>query len=306
MRTLSPSRPSGARSRWCVIGSCLLALAMPALARADFAATVSGNAGNGNGFFGTAVQDVLANGGSGFALAFDAANSGSAIVEPFSNTRLAASSSSASANLSTGELKAFTTSHGIQTVGSGYAVNSASANASMRDVVRVEGDIAPGSFLAFTIRYHGVLSVDRTPSQLGDLSVSTSGLLAFSAFAVNGAGSTRSLQHRLVDGSCAPFGAGCTSGSSIDQLFKVLVPISNSARQVFFDFNLAATSLGNATADFGNTAGLALELPAGLGFGSDSGVLLSTPSAVPLPATLSLMLFGLAGLGSRLVRRTRH
>lgn len=298
--TLRSFLPVGRRQAVCG----LLALAMPAIASADFATTVSGSAGNGSGFFGTAVQDTLAAGGVGSIFASDSAASGSAVVEPFSGISLGTSSSSASASLATGELKAFASTRGVQTLASGYAVNAASATASMRDVVRVTGDIAAGSFLAFTISYHGALSVDRTVSQLGDISTSTNGAFTFSAFAINGAGSTRSVQQLLVDGSCAAFsGRGCVSGSTVDDEFRVAIPISNTARNVFFEFSLQATSLGNAAADFGHTAGLSLDLPTGLDFTSDSGVLLSAPAAVPLPMSLPLLMLGLAGLGARVTRR---
>lgn len=57
-------------------------------------------------------------------------------------------------------------------------------------------------------------------------------------------------------------------------------------------------------ADFGNSAYLALSLPAGVSFGSDSGVFLTT--AVPEPTTWALWLAGLAGLaGLALVRGRR-
>lgn len=288
---------------WRALAVCALALMLPASAFADFATTVSGTARNGNGFFGTAVQDNFDAGGIGIALAFDSAATSAAVVEPFSNTNLGGSSSSASANISTGELKAHAATRGVLTLASGYVANTASANASLRDFVRVAGDIPDGSFVQFIIDYHGFVDGDRTVSQLGDISTSTSGSLTFTAQAPNGVGSTRSLRHMLVDGSCALFSSatqGCTSGKSIDQQFLVSVPISNTSRNVFFDFGISAVALGEGAANFGNTAALGLVLPQGLSFTSDSGVLLT---AVPLPPSWPMLMLGVSAV---LVARRRY
>lgn len=280
-------------------GAGLLMLVLSATAAADFATSVVGTAGNGNGFIGTSVRDNFGAGGIGSAFASDLAATPAAVVETFSGVMLGGSSSSASADLARGQLKATAQSRGVQTVASGYAANDAAATAMLRDVVRVLGDIPTGSMVEFIIDYHGAVNGDATNSQLGDIRTSTNGLLTFTAQAPGVAGSTRSLRHILIDGSCLGFSGpsqGCTSGKLIDQQFRVSVPISNAGRNVFFDFSVTATALGAALADFGNTAGLALVLPAGLSFSSDSGVLLSTP--VPLPATASMLGLALLVLGA--------
>lgn len=157
-----------------------------------------------------------------------------------------------------------------------------------------------GRVLEFIIDFRGGVNGDRTSSQLGDIRDSINGLVAFTAQTPGIGGSTRSLRHVLVDGSGLDLSGptqGGTSARSIDQQFLISVPISNAARNVFSGFSLTATALGAGFAGFGNTAGLALVLLAGLGFTSDSGVLPGTP--VPLPEVLPMQGLAVLLLGRR-------
>ncbi len=106
------------------LGAGLLMLVVSAPAAADFATSVVGTAGNGNGFIGTSVRDNFDAGGIGSTFASGLAATPAAVVETFSVVMLAGSSSSASADLARGQLKATAQSRGVQTVASGYAAGS--------------------------------------------------------------------------------------------------------------------------------------------------------------------------------------
>jgi hypothetical protein len=81
----------------------------------------------------------------------------------------------------------------------------------------------------------------------------------------------------------------------IDPYFDLLVLLTVSAN-TYLPISGVGPS-GIVTADFGHTATLALILPTGFTFLSDSGVFLGpSGSSGPLPATLPLMLGGLAGI----------
>ena len=104
------------------LGAGLLMLVVSAPAAADFATSVVGTAGNGNGFIGTSVRDNFDAGGIGSTFASGLAATPAAVVETFSVVMLAGSSSSA--ELARGQLKATAQSRGVQTVASSYAAGS--------------------------------------------------------------------------------------------------------------------------------------------------------------------------------------
>lgn len=100
---------------------------------------------------------------------------------------------------------------------------------------------------------------------------------------------------------CELDGAACKALSLIDRQFTAPFQITPGQTDIHFDIRLTAIATNGGIADFSHTSFLALALPAGLSFTSDSGVFLS--QAVPEPAGASLWLLGLGLLAGAFGRR---
>lgn len=104
------------------------------------------------------------------------------------------------------------------------------------------------------------------------------------------------------------------NASSLHLILYDDVIVTDTSRSVPFTAGgtinlIAPDSPGTVTANFGNTARLEISLPTGLGFTSQSGVLLTTPqdsigTNVPEPA--SLLIFGSSLLATSIHQRHRH
>lgn len=303
MLRLNAARDQGRVRSGLVLALCLLGMGAPRASSADYSAEVRGTARNGNANINTNIEDRFDVGGNNVLQASDLAVTGITTVTQFGDT-IGGSFASASASLARGELKAFASGSAVRPPFDQCYTNEAEAHAILRDRVTVEGDIPSGSVLRIVVSVHGSIAPDFGDNPFSDNSNGTFGRLDFGSDVINGSGAQRSFIHSFQSGPCVGFGgrAGCTQGLDFNQTFSVEMPISNDARTAFFTIGLNAFSRGAAQANFGNTAHVGFELPAGLSFTSQSGVLLS--QAVPLPAPFPLLGVTLAGLA--LARRRRN
>ncbi|MBL8534218.1 MAG: hypothetical protein JNL33_10245 [Betaproteobacteria bacterium] len=102
--------------------------------------------------------------------------------------------------------------------------------------------------------------------------------------------------------------AGDTAKSaSLDETYALPFEISASHRSFSLSYTLQLYSQGHAEVDFSNTSAITLDLPPGLAYTSDSGVLLTeVPPPVPEPQTWALLIAGgllLLGKSAALSRR---
>ncbi len=100
---------------------------------------------------------------------------------------------------------------------------------------------------------------------------------------------------------------GYSGSFSFTQVLTALV--TDATRTLFVSGMVSAQASNGGLADVGHTISLALLLPQGLSFTSDSGVFLTdpqfTPSSVPLPAAFPLFAAGLGAMGLLSSRRRK-
>lgn len=209
---------------------------------------------------------------------------------------------SASANLGTGQLKAFASGHSPESNFDTFTASDPAfinvrvdANAAMFDTVRliVPADFA-GPFAVIPIRYHVDYDVSLDPG------VSSARNLALISWTLQTSSSIRDLRSQ----GCDTEGVSSLICFREDLFHTLVVPIANP--EFFVRATLGARSQNSATADASATGSLSFELPAGFSFESDSGVLLRSLSlpppvdgSVPEPGSLALVALGLAALLSR-------
>jgi hypothetical protein len=220
--------------------------------------------------------------------------------------------SSASANLATGQLKAYAQSFG--TVNEGiYFYNHADARAAFSDELSFQGAIADDAIGTLYVRFHGTTDGDNhldpvrgsgtllTPYTQAILSVM--GVLGGEPPAR--APSSFKLIHQLNEAGCEQASTSvtsCTNGLFEDQVYELKFSLS-SVNKLYLSANLVVRTEGEALANFANTASFGLSLPEGVSFKSASGVFLSQASAVPEPASKALLIAGLLVMARVIQRR---
>lgn len=216
---------------------------------------------------------------------------------------------SASANLATGQLKAYAQSFGTYNDGA-YYYNSANARAAFSDELTFQGAAAGDAVGTLFVRFHGTTDGDdrSDPLRGGSLTPSTQAILSIigSVGSPTAPPSNLKLIHQLNEAGCERASASvtsCTTGTFEDQVYTLNFSF-NSASRLYLSANLLVRTEGEAVANFGNTASFGLSLPEGVTFKSASGVFLSQASVVPEPASKAMLIAGLL-LMARLAQRRR-
>lgn len=216
---------------------------------------------------------------------------------------------SASANLATGQLKAYAQSFGTYSDGA-YYYNQANARAAFSDELTFQGAIAGDAVGTLYVRFHGTTDGDGSVDLLrgAALTPDTQAVLSVigTVASPTTAPSNFKLIHQLNEAGCerAPSSVtSCTTGTFEDQVYALNFSF-NSTSRLYFSANLVVRSAGEAVANFGNTASFGLSLPDGVTFKSASGVFLSQTSAVPEPASKAMLVAGLLVM-ARVIQRRR-
>jgi hypothetical protein len=269
-----------------LIGLCWIGLQQPA--RADIVySTFAGTRAFDSHFTETGGSDGDI--GQAFALAPTAMVFGTLNAQQFSAT------ANASANLVSGQLHVFASSDGA-------AASNATAHFSDLITIAPTQGFVDGFLATFTLTIEGTLTGNADAG--GELQV----------------GST--VDHADVGGTamctaaptvCSPLTS--TPGGSLTQILVATILVDPANPIVFiqpFLFAGANDINGNflfaesGLANFADTAQLSIDLPSGFTFTSNSGVLLTeAPQSTPEPATLPLMVAGLAALCTSAWRRRR-
>jgi hypothetical protein len=201
-------------------------------------------------------------------------------------------SSSSSADLATGEIRAF--AHGLafpqDYLGPGslpFGLDAV-ANAGLQEGIHIVGDLSEPASALLTYELHGTLIAGNELLQP---------LPTFALVQID-IGSSH-VQYQFQTRDCAlesPASLICVSGPTFDITGELPFVIDDAMRDFAIYAVLSAVGTAGGIADFANTASLGLVLPAGLSFTSDSGVFLSrsAPDSVPEPGSLSLLGGGIA------------
>lgn len=235
-------------------------------------------------------------------------NSGGA--SPF--TSAWSSSYFASADLRTGELKAFAQNPAIMAPGSNTIYTDITrSNASLFETLTLNLDpslAAPGAFvmIGFRTTIDGTYSgpAHSQPSGSADITLSASVKRNGNAYY---AYSGRQMHHFNAAGSSiSAVGSGLTHFGGDTYGFDLGVPFFDATDVVTIDlFNLLSVNAYGSTVDFSHTAALGLVLPQGVTYGSASGVFLQGPvGGVPEPATWAMLITGFGLIGATMRRRT--
>jgi hypothetical protein len=226
----------------------------------------------------------------------------------------------ASGDLASGQLRA---------LAKGVFANSATASANFSDSITIIGNLAGPEGINISLGVAGVISGPAGAPIIADVG---SDIVAAASFVATGAitqnneiVTLRGYDGRNDDLTTAAFPAGTpgistsfTSAKPSNIQFIILDNVTVDGAHPSFTFTASISAAaqpefrnsGEDIVDFSNTATLALTLPAGLSFTSDSGVLLSKAGTpIPEPSTftmmgLALVTFGL-GYGMRRTRGAR-
>lgn len=221
----------------------------------------------------------------------------------------ASARSYASADLSTGKLRAYATDEAFVVPNPGgtpdhlYTFNQSRTNASFEDTIKLNFDPSVTGYVTIGLR------------------TALDGSFTFGA--PNGAGSIyddlrTTVSGQGFDGSnpsgtrdgfyTGYFGANPYSQSTFTNFggnvygYDITVPVGQITLDVF---ELLSANAYGATVDYSHTSTLSLVLPEGVTYTSASGTFLSEadPSAVPEPATWAMMIAGVGAVGFAIRRR---
>ena len=177
--------------------------------------------------------------------------------------------------------------------GTADPAGAASSTATFTDVVTITGPLAGPLFATVSLHIKGQI----VPDLLGPTPAHTVGAAVLDVIVDGLGGQTGGI---VFQPSCFGVGVPCIEGTEVDFIFPRTVTITPEHRILTIVATLQANANVGGQAKFGDTAFLSIDLPAGLAFTSESGVLLT---AVPEPETWALMIAGLLALGYHAQRR---
>ncbi|MCG7990062.1 MAG: hypothetical protein JAY99_13875 [Candidatus Thiodiazotropha lotti] len=213
------------------------------------------------------------------------------------NTDGGTSYSFASADLSTGQLRASGTAQN----GDAFGI-SGLGSAILQDTITLSGSWAGDLLISMSMNVDGYFSGQYTPSQsmLGMLSLSTGSpfTMSTSRIDVSYTGDVPTVTNNFSSGSHTETVTNPSANNFRATLTAdLLIPNTNPTFDIQAQLVTWASPTGihgSMTSNFANTANISFTLPDGIDFTSDSGVFLSV-NPVPIPAAVWLFGSGLLG-----------
>jgi hypothetical protein len=236
------------------------------------------------------VTATVINSDQGTSCSIYAADSG--LLDFDGNKVFSLANGSSNASLAAGEIKLVAiTSVGFYKNGNFTHLGSTASGASISDTIRIKSNAIGEAFISL----HAEGTVGLTGSLGYDFQVYGGNVISHSSLIAN---DPNTYGYPFIHST---LGQGAIVGFNG---FTIPLPLEVGFNNYFFQ--LSATVANNGL--FGNTIGIDLTLPDGTSFTSGSGLLLTTPhapilgtiksvSAVPEPASWSLMLIGFGAVG---------